>query len=263
MADIFISYSKQDRVVALKLSAWLEAQGWTTWRDKTVVADDVRDENIAELHKAPVVIVIWTPASVGSAHILYEVIAARDTNKLVHVKVSGLARQRIPVSVEERMVLDADDFPSIGRAISSVLKDKPTPPKLRLAETQGFADEASSNIAPPPDVRAAGKPRPVLLVEGAQPRRSDGGPGLLFSVAGPRRNLKRELVITKRTRETGRETSEQRELLRLAQRKRTALLGVGSACLAALTVAVVFRNGLSEALSNALNEMIRILAVPK
>ena len=263
MADIFISYSKQDRVLALKLSAWLEAQGWTTWRDKTVVADDIRDENIAELHKARVVIVLWSAASVGSAHILYEAIAARDANKLVHVKASGLARQRIPVSVEGRMVLDADDLPSIGRAISSVPKDRPIPLKLRLAETQGFADEASSNIAPPQDVRAAEKPGPVLLVERAQPRRSDDGPGLLFSIAGPRRNLKRELVITKRTRETGLETSEQRESLRLAQRKRTALLAMGSACVAALTVAIVFRNGLWDALSNALNEMIKLLAVPK
>src|SRR6476660_6636099 len=78
MADIFISYSKQDRVLALKLSAWLEAQGWTTWQDKSVVADDIRDENIAELHKARVVIVLWSTASVGSVHILQEAIAARD-----------------------------------------------------------------------------------------------------------------------------------------------------------------------------------------
>jgi hypothetical protein len=260
MADIFISYSKQDRVIALKMSAWLEAQGWTTWRDKTVIADDIGGENVEELRRAAVVIVLWTPASVGSAHILYEAIAARDANKLVHVKVSGLARQRIPVSVEGRMVLDADDLPSIGRAISSVPKDRPIPLKLRLAKTQGLADEASSNDAPPQDIRAAEKPGPVLLVEQAQPRRSDDGSGLLYS---PRRNLKRELVITKRTRETGRETSEQRESLRLAQRKRTALLGMGSACVAALTVAAVFRNGLWDALSNTLNEMIKLLAVPK
>ena len=31
------------------------------------------------------------------AHILHEAFAARDANKLVHVKVSGLAIQRIPV----------------------------------------------------------------------------------------------------------------------------------------------------------------------
>jgi hypothetical protein len=252
MADIFISYSKQDLVLALKLSAWLEAQGWTTWRDKTVLSDEIRDETIAELRKARVVIVFWSPASVGSAHILYEAIAARDANKLVHVKVSGLARQRIPVSVEDRMVLDADDLPSIGRAISSVPKDRPI---LRRV------DMLASTIAPLQDVHAVRKPEPGLLVERAQPRRSDDGPEP--SIAGPRGNLKRELVITKRTRETGREASEQRESLRLGQQKRTVLLTMGFACVAALTVGVVFRNELSDALSNALNEITKFLALLK
>jgi hypothetical protein len=31
MADIFISYSKADHALALKLSAFLEAEGWTVW----------------------------------------------------------------------------------------------------------------------------------------------------------------------------------------------------------------------------------------
>jgi hypothetical protein len=250
MADIFISNSKQDLVLALKLSAWLEAQGWTTWRDKTVVSDEIRDENIAELRKARVVIVLWSAASVVSAHILYEAIAARDANKLVHVKVSGLSRQRIPVSVEDRMVLDADDLPSIGRAISSVPKDRPILHRV---------DMLASTIAPRQDVRAV--KGPALLVERAQPRRLDDGREP--SIAGPRGNLKRELVITKRTREVGREASEQWQSLRLGRQKRTVLLTMGSACVAALTVGVVFRNELSDALANALNEMSKFLALLK
>ena len=263
MADIFISYSKQDRVPALKLAAWLETQGWTTWHDRTVVADDIRDENLKELHKARVVIVLWSAASVGSAHILHEAIAARDANKLVHVKVSGLALHRIPVSLGGRVVLDADDLPSIGRAISSVPKDRPVPLKVRLAEARDFAVEAPSTIAPLPDVRAVEKPSPGLLAERAQLRRSDVDRGVLFSSAGPPGDQKRELVVTKRTRETGREASEHRESLRLARQKRTALLATGSACVAALTIAVVFRGGLLDALLSALNGITKLLAVLK
>jgi TIR domain len=263
MADIFISYSKQDREHALKLAAGLESQGWTTWHDRTVVADDIRDENIKELHKARVVIVLWSAASVGSAHILHEAIAARDANKLVHVKVSGLALQRIPVSLGGRVVLDMDDLPSIGRAISSVPKGRPVPLKVRLAEVQDIAVEAPSTIVPLQDVRAAEKPGPGLLAERAQLRHSEGDRGVLFSSAGPPRDQKRELVMTKRTIETGREASEHRESLRLARQKRTALLATGSACVAALTIAVVFRDGLLDALSSALNEMTKLLAVLK
>jgi hypothetical protein len=263
MADIFISYSKQDRVLALKLSAWFEGQGWTTWHDKSVVADDIRDENIAELHKARVVIVLWSTASVGSVHILHDAIAARDANKLVHVKVGGLARQRIPISLEGRVVLDAGDLSSIGRALSSVPKGRPVPLKLRLAEVQGLADEAPSTIAPLADLHAAEKSGPALLAERAQLRRSEDGPGPLFPIAGPRHNPRRELLITRRTREAGRESSEHREAQRLSQQKRAALFAIGSACVAGLTVAVVFRNGLSDVFSNALREMTKLLAVLK
>ena len=260
MADIFISYSKQDRVRALKLAAGLETQGWTTWHDRTVVADDIRDENLKELHKARVVIVLWSAASVGSAHILHEAIAARDANKLVHVKVSGLALQRIPVSLGGRVVLDMDDLPSIGRAISSVPKDRPIPLKVRLAEVRDFAVEAPSTIV---SLQDGEKPGSGLLAERAQLRHSVGDRGVLFSSAGPPRDRKRELVVTKRTMERGREASEDRESLRVARQKRTALLATGSACVAALTIAVVFRGGLLDAFLSALNGITKLLAVLK
>jgi hypothetical protein len=45
MADIFISYSKSDHPLALKLSAFLESEGWTVWWDKSLGAADLyRDE---------------------------------------------------------------------------------------------------------------------------------------------------------------------------------------------------------------------------
>jgi hypothetical protein len=45
MSDIFISYSKADHALALKLSVFLEAEGWTVWWDKSLAAADLyRDE---------------------------------------------------------------------------------------------------------------------------------------------------------------------------------------------------------------------------
>ena len=121
MADIFVSYSKLDRVLALKLSSWLEEQGWTTWRDKTVIGDDLRDDILAQLNQARVVVVLWSAASVGSPYILHEAITARDARKLLHVKVTGFDRRRIPVSLGDQAVLDADDLASIGRAVAGAL----------------------------------------------------------------------------------------------------------------------------------------------
>jgi len=140
MADIFVSYSKQDRVLALKLSTWLEAQGWTTWRDKTVVADDVRNDNVTELNQARAVIVIWSAASVGSPQILHEAIAARDARKLLHVKDSGLDGKRIPVSLRDQVVLDAHDLPSIARAVAGILGSSPAVSQLPPGDVQSVMD---------------------------------------------------------------------------------------------------------------------------
>src|SRR5258705_12009353 len=67
MTDIFISYSKADHTLALKLSAFLEAEGWSVWWDRNLSAGEVyRDEIMRELSAARAVIVIWTQTSVGS-----------------------------------------------------------------------------------------------------------------------------------------------------------------------------------------------------
>ena len=59
MPDIFISYSKADHALALKLSAFLEAEGWTVWWDKSLAAADLyRDEIMEQLAAARAVITI-------------------------------------------------------------------------------------------------------------------------------------------------------------------------------------------------------------
>jgi TIR domain len=66
MADVFISYAKADRPLALKLAAMLEAEGWTTWWDTSLtIGDDFRNEIMTELGRAPAVIVIWTDTSIN------------------------------------------------------------------------------------------------------------------------------------------------------------------------------------------------------
>jgi TIR domain-containing protein len=218
MADIFVSYSKQDRVLALKLSTWLEAQGWTTWRDKTVVADDICNENVTELNQAGAVIVIWSAASVGSPHILHEAIAARDARKLLHVKVSGLDGKRIPVSLRDQVVLDAHDLPSVSRAVAGILRGSPAVRQLPLGDAQSVV------------------------------------------VAGPRREPRHGLLITRRTRETAQEAIELRASLRRTQLRRAVLLAMAATCLAALTVVVLFGNVLTNAVSSAQSGLTKLLA---
>ena len=47
---LLISYSKADHALALKLSTFLEAEGWSVWWDKSLGAADLyRDEIMKQL----------------------------------------------------------------------------------------------------------------------------------------------------------------------------------------------------------------------
>ena len=84
MADIFISYAKTDRPLALKLAAMLEAEGWTTWWDTSLtIGDDFRNEIMTELGRARAVIVIWTDTSIKSDWVRSEAVRARRVSVLV------------------------------------------------------------------------------------------------------------------------------------------------------------------------------------
>jgi TIR domain-containing protein len=84
MADIFISYSKIDHALASNLSAFLQAEGWSVWWDKSLAAADLyRDEIIKQLVAARAVITIWTPNSIKSDWVRAEAGAAKKDGKLI------------------------------------------------------------------------------------------------------------------------------------------------------------------------------------
>lgn len=67
MADIFISYAREDRPHAEKLARGLEAQGWSVWWDRTIPAGRSFDEVIEEaIEAAKCMIVIWSRSGVAS-----------------------------------------------------------------------------------------------------------------------------------------------------------------------------------------------------
>jgi len=102
MADIFISYSKTDHALALKLSAFLEGEGWSVWWDKSLGAADLyRDEIMKQLAAARAVITIWTPNSIKSDWVRAEAGAAKAQGKLIPVKTPDVAYGDIPLPFGE------------------------------------------------------------------------------------------------------------------------------------------------------------------
>src|SRR5438046_1073027 len=115
MADIFVSHSEQDRKVAQTLAEFLEGQGWTVSWDKTTLgSDDRHNVSMAELRSAQLVIVIWSRSSVAAAFVLEEAIAARDTNKLLHITDSEAQPKQIPIRRKDEPLLDVSDLMQIS-----------------------------------------------------------------------------------------------------------------------------------------------------
>ena len=67
MADVFVSYARNDKALVAPVVAAIEAAGWAVWWDPEVAPGQEFDNLItSELAAAKAVVVVWTPTSVGS-----------------------------------------------------------------------------------------------------------------------------------------------------------------------------------------------------
>src|SRR6516225_11218741 len=88
MADLFLSYARQDSNRAETLARLLENVGLTVWWDRRMVAGDkIHDVIDEEIEKAKAVIVLWSPISVKSDWVRGEAQTAHELTKLVPIKI--------------------------------------------------------------------------------------------------------------------------------------------------------------------------------
>jgi hypothetical protein len=95
-ADVFVSYASADRDRAEELARSLESDGYRVWWDtKLLGGDQFRKVIVTELEQARAAIVIWTKASVESDWVYEEARRARDTRKLIPVRIAELDPKEI------------------------------------------------------------------------------------------------------------------------------------------------------------------------
>ncbi len=145
MADIFISYSKNYTRLTEELARNLEAEGYITWWDTSLLpGDEFPDEIKRQLDAAKAVIVIWTESSVNSQWVRAEATRAYAQNKLLALHEPGLDFQAIPLpfnTVHSELVTErAKVFAALERR-SIVPSNAPGPELAKLSSSAPSIDK--------------------------------------------------------------------------------------------------------------------------
>ena len=84
MADVFISYARDDQALAERLATEIKDHGWSVWWDHDIVAGHQFSEVIdRELQLAKAVVVIWSASSVTSQWVRDEAAEAQQRDALI------------------------------------------------------------------------------------------------------------------------------------------------------------------------------------
>ena len=114
MADVFVSYSRNDKARVVPLVAAVEACGWSVWWDPHIAPGQEFDQLIdAELAIAGSVLVVWTRDSVSSRWVRGEAREAADRGILVPVRFDDAV---LPIDVRAIHTIDLDDATGKGDA---------------------------------------------------------------------------------------------------------------------------------------------------
>ncbi|TNE57369.1 MAG: TIR domain-containing protein [Alphaproteobacteria bacterium] len=104
LADIFISYASRDLHRVEPVVRHLTESGYSVWWDRKLQGGTMFSREIeAEVQKARVVIVVWSPASLESRWVADEVDLALQTGKLVPIAVDGV---KAPMGFRQIQTID-------------------------------------------------------------------------------------------------------------------------------------------------------------
>ncbi|MEY2855456.1 MAG: hypothetical protein RL030_2588 [Pseudomonadota bacterium] len=108
MADVFVSYARQDKARVAPVVAAIESKGWSVWWDPDITPGQEFDDQIdAEITAALAVLVVWTPNSVTSRWVRGEAREAAERGVLVPVRFD---QARLPMDVRAIHTTDLDGW---------------------------------------------------------------------------------------------------------------------------------------------------------
>src|SRR3990170_6062748 len=104
MASVFLSYAREDAVIAKALAAALQQAGHEVWWDRQIHGGAEYSGAIqAALNSAQVVLVLWSRASIGSEWVRDEAAEGRDSGRLLPVVLDDC---KPPLGFRQRQSID-------------------------------------------------------------------------------------------------------------------------------------------------------------
>jgi tetratricopeptide (TPR) repeat protein len=108
MADIFLSYARDDQDRARAIAVALQARGWSVWWDSNISPGESFDEVIEhELETARCVVVLWSERSIHREWVKNEAAAAAERGVLVPAFIDPI---QAPLEFRRRQTADLVGF---------------------------------------------------------------------------------------------------------------------------------------------------------
>jgi TIR domain-containing protein len=154
MADVFLSYAREDLEMANRLATLLEANGLSVWWDRRLIAgEEISTALDRAIAQAKAVVVLWSPNSVVSRWVNGEAETAAEAAKLIPVRISDC---KIPIGFRGLHTPDVykskQELAELADLLSSKLRgDAPVEQKVKLsdASTSRFLEDAKNILLNP------------------------------------------------------------------------------------------------------------------
>jgi len=157
MADVFISYAREDSARVSSIAGALEADGFSVFRDSEIPAGQTWADYIeTKLRNSAAVLVLWSEHSIQSQWVREEARLGRDAGKLIPVQLDASLP---PFGFGEVQAAD----------LQSWAGDRADAGWQRLVGAIRFAIEKNGKTAPPPRPVPQPTPRPPPAAQTTSP----------------------------------------------------------------------------------------------
>ena len=168
MADIFLSYSKEDRKIAGRIAAALSEEGWDVFWDRTIPAGKTwRNWIGGKLDDAKCMVVLWSETSVESRWVLEEAEIGVQRDMLIPAAIASVAPPLGFGAIQAADLSnwtgthDAPEFQELLRAVEE-LAGKPGPAETSPEASEPPVETARLQTTPEPQETIADiSPQPV------------------------------------------------------------------------------------------------------